>query len=65
MICSIYYNDNVFLCGRETKVSTTRKRSHKPSMFAITESEEADRHEPEAAEPSSTGELKVSPQVCF
>ncbi|XP_023203465.1 androglobin isoform X2 [Xiphophorus maculatus] len=47
----------------ETKVSTTRKRSRKPSMFAITESEEADRHEPEAAEPSSTGELKVSPQV--
>ncbi|XP_043963136.1 androglobin isoform X2 [Gambusia affinis] len=47
----------------ETKMSTPRKRSHRPSMLAITESEEADRRESEGVEPSLTGEIKVSPQV--
>ncbi|XP_054877473.1 androglobin isoform X2 [Poeciliopsis prolifica] len=49
--------------GPETKVSTPRKRTRKLGMFAITESEEAEKHEPEVAEPSNTGELKVLPQV--
>ncbi|XP_007547579.1 androglobin isoform X1 [Poecilia formosa] len=45
----------------ETKVSTPRKRSRRPSMLVITESEEADRRDPEVAQLSS--ELKMPPQV--
>lgn len=66
-ICSMYCNDYVFLCGREAKHSTLRKRFHGSCLLSISEIEETGSLEPDVAEPNS-GELKVhkiSVHVCF